>query len=148
MARNDYLIYHVQILYFCNNDIISEVFNTIRICIHLKSDIRISLTLPYTIQLYMPDHCTTTLFSFDELQYNVTSLHLYFQKYAFQDFLKVWIQKLKYIHISIPLQLFRLRLLGLLRFSENFLVSNTLKPIYFTPIPFIPVKVREHQLSF
>ena len=55
------------------------------------------------------------------LQCNVTSLHLHFQKYAFQDFLKVWIQKLKYIQTSVPLQLFRLRLLWLLRFSENFL---------------------------
>ena len=49
-------------IFSCHNDIIAEVFNTIRIYIHLKSDIRISLTLPYTIQLYMPDHCTTALF--------------------------------------------------------------------------------------
>ena len=33
--------------------------------------------------------CSMNIFSFDELQYNVTSLHLHFQKYALQDFLKV-----------------------------------------------------------
>ena len=35
-----------------------------------------------------------------------------------------------------------------LEYSSIFLVSNTLKSIYFTSIPFIPVKVRGHQLSF
>ena len=50
-------------IFSCHNDIIAEVFNTIRIYIHLKSDIRISLTLPYTIQQYMLDHCTTALCS-------------------------------------------------------------------------------------
>ena len=33
--------------------------------------------------------CSMNIFSFDELQCNVTSLHLHFQKYALQDFLKV-----------------------------------------------------------
>ena len=32
--------------------------------------------------------CSMNIFSFDELQCNVTILHLHFQKYAFQDFLK------------------------------------------------------------
>ena len=71
MALNGYLTYHVQILYFCNNDIRVEVFNTIRICIHLKSDIRISLTLPYTIQLYMPPlHHNFVFFRWTAIQCN------------------------------------------------------------------------------